>query len=441
MKVKDSGLNMNNLLSNKNMKRRIISSLIGNALEWYDFFLYGTAAAVVFGGLFFPFEHNSLLGTLIAFSGFTVGFIARPLGGIIFGHMGDTKSRKDALIYTLILMGVCTFLIGLLPTYKSIGVAAPILLILLRFVQGIASGGEWGGGVLILTETAPSSKKGFYTAFSQMGVSGGFVLSSFAFWLTQLLPYETFISWGWRLPFLASFILLIVGIYIRKNIEESASFTQEKNYRLQKQNKIEVPFISIFRYHLKPLLQAIALRMPENGAVYLFFTFSIVYCRHINIPLGDIISCVTIAMTVETFAILFWGWLGDKIGFKTVYYIGVIGLILIAFPFFWLLNQHNYLAISIATLLGLPFCHGAMIGSQPCLITDLFPSESRYTGLSLGHEIGSIFAGGIGPILAVALLIKFDSYWPISIMIIFWALCAIWALSSFEKNSKLVSVT
>jgi MFS family permease len=414
------------------MRKLVIASILGNALEWYDFFLYGTAAALVFGPLFFPVGGDPLQGTLLAFSGFAVGFLARPLGGIVFGHLGDRYSRKMTLIMTLTLMGATTFVIGLLPVYSQVGIWAPLTLIILRFLQGVASGGEWGGGVLMLSENAPASRRGFYTAWSQMGVSGGFVLSAFAFWLVQKLPESDFMSWGWRVPFLLSIVIFLVGVYIRKNIRESKAFTQAKPQ--EKHEKI--PLLVLVREHPKALLQAIALRLPENGASYIFFTFSVVYAKHIGISTGDIISAVTLAMLVEFFSILFWGALSDRIGLKPVYYIGVIGLLVMAFPFFWLLSTGSYGAIMLAMFLGLPFCHGAMIGTQPCIMSDLFPVRVRYSGLALGHEVGSIFSGGLGPMLAVALLIEFDAAWPVSILLVVYALLAWVALRSLPSQHE-----
>ncbi|NDJ58723.1 MHS family MFS transporter [Enterobacteriaceae bacterium 4M9] len=415
------------------MRKLVLSSLLGNSLEWYDFFLYGTAAALVFGELFFPVHGDSLLGTLLAFSGFAVGFLARPLGGVLFGHLGDRHSRKQALIVTLALMGGCTFLIGLLPGYQHIGFLAPLALILLRLVQGVACGGEWGGGVLMLSENATPQKKGFYTAWSQMGVSGGFVLSSLAFWLVRQLPDAAFMSWGWRLPFLASALLFVVAMYIRKNIEESRSFLGRRDEQAQAEN---MPLAQILRHHRRALLQAIALRLPENGAVYLFFTFSLVYCRHLGIPDGSIIACITLAMAVEFFSILFWGALADRIGFRRVYLIGTLGVLLLAFPFFWLLESAHTGAMLLAMMLALPFCHGAMTGAQPPLVAALFPAGVRYTGLSLGHEIGSILAGGLGPMVAVALLMAFDASWPVSLLLVAWGLCALVALWSLRGHPQ-----
>ncbi|CAM6731551.1 Na+/melibiose symporter or related transporter [Leclercia adecarboxylata] len=414
----------------KQLRKLVIASVLGNALEWYDFFLYGTAAALVFGPLFFPVGGDPMQGTLLAFSGFAVGFLARPLGGIVFGHIGDRYSRKMTLIMTL--MGATTFIIGLLPVYAQIGIWAPVSLITLRFLQGVASGGEWGGGVLMLSENAPSSRRGYFTAWSQMGVSGGFVLSAFAFYLVQKLPEEDLMSWGWRVPFLLSILIFLVGVYIRKNIRESKAFSQAKPETKHE----KIPLMVLIREHPKALLQAIALRLPENGASYIFFTFSVVYAKHIGISTGEIISAVTLAMLVEFFSILFWGALSDRIGLKPVYYIGVIGLLVMAFPFFWLLSTGDYGWIMLAMFLGLPFCHGAMIGTQPCIMSDLFPVRVRYSGLALGHEVGSIFSGGLGPMLAVALLMHFDASWPVSLLLMGYALLAWIALRSLPATTK-----
>ncbi|MCS2167864.1 MHS family MFS transporter [Scandinavium sp. H17S15] len=414
------------------MRKLVLASVLGNALEWYDFFLYGTAAALVFGPLFFPVGGDPLQGTLLAFSGFAVGFLARPLGGIAFGHIGDRYSRKMTLIMTLTLMGATTFVIGLLPVYSQVGIWAPISLITLRFLQGVASGGEWGGGVLMLSESAPASRRGFYTAWSQMGVSGGFVLSALAFYLVQQLPEADFMRWGWRVPFLLSIVIFLVGVYIRKNIRESKAFAQAK----PEDKHEKIPLITLMRDHPKALLQAIALRLPENGASYIFFTFSVVYAKHIGIGTGEIISAVTLAMLVEFFSILFWGALSDRIGLKPVYYIGVIGLLVMAFPFFWLLSTGNYGWVMLAMMLGLPVCHGAMIGTQPCIMSDLFPVRVRYSGLALGHEVGSIFSGGLGPMLAVALLMEFNASWPVSLLLVAYALLAWVALRSLPSGRQ-----
>lgn len=417
----------------QNMKRIVISSILGNALEWYDFFLYGTAAALVFGTLFFPAQSDPLIGTLLAFSGFAIGFIARPLGGVFFGHIGDKYSHKMTLIITLTLMGASTFMIGVLPTYQHVGIIAPVLLISMRFLQGIASGGEWGGGVLMLSENAPEHKKGFYTAWSQAGVSGGFVLSALAFYMVNLLPQESVMSWGWRMPFLASVLIFFLGIYIRKNIKENPDVIAARKKAKESNDTAHIPIIHILKKHPLQVLQAIGLRMPENGAVYIFFTFSLVYGKHIGLTDGAIVGATGIAMLLELFSIVMWGAIADKIGFKTVYYIGVFGLLIMAFPFFWLIDSGVNACIMLAMILGLPVCHGAMIGAQPCLMGELFPTEARYTGLALGHELGALLAGGFGPMLAVGLLIKFNASWPVSLMLIVFAMLAFITLLTIKE--------
>lgn len=397
------------------LRKIVFASVLGNALEWYDFFLYGTAAALVFAPLFFPANTDPILGTLGAFAGFAVGFVARPLGGIVFGHIGDKFGRKKALIITLMMMGAATFIIGLLPTYQDVGFLAAISLVILRIVQGIASGGEWGGGVLMLSENAPAERKGFYAAWSQLGVSGGFVLSAAAFYLVQMLPNDDFMSWGWRIPFLASILIFGVGVYIRRSLPESQEF--QKNVA-EKEAAKHLPAMQVLREHPKEVLQAMGLRVAENGGAYIFLAFSMAYAKFTGLSTQVVLSGVMLAMIVEAFSILFWGWLSDVIGRRTVYAIGSISLMLFAFPFFWLMDTHSTSLVYLALFLGLPFSHGAMIGTQPVLMGDLFPTHVRYTGLAMGHEIASIFAGGFAPLAATALFAVYKDSWPVATMLV-----------------------
>lgn len=394
--------------------RIVVASVIGNALEWYDFFLYGTAAALIFGPLFFPAGTDPIIGTMGAFAGFAVGFVARPLGGIIFGHIGDREGRKKALVITLSMMGVATFLIGLLPTFQQVGFLAPVCLVILRIVQGIASGGEWGGGVLMLSENAPADRTGFFAAFSQLGVSAGFVLSAAMFYLVQMLPTEDFMSWGWRIPFLASVVIFGVGVYIRRNLPESREFERDVN---TKDEAKHLPALQVLRDHPKAVLQAMGLRLAENGGGYIFLAFSMAYAKFTGLSTQVVLSGVMVAMIIEAFSILFWGWLSDIIGRRTVYAIGSVSLIAFAFPFFWLMDTHQPLLVYLALCLGLPFSHGAMIGTQPAMMGELFPTHVRYTGLALGHEIASIFAGGFAPLIATALFSAYKDAWPVAVML------------------------
>nr|WP_288453016.1 MFS transporter [uncultured Pseudomonas sp.] len=396
------------------LRRIVAASVIGNALEWYDFFLYGTAAALVFGPLFFPAGTDPVVGTLGAFAGFAVGFVARPLGGIVFGHIGDRHGRKLALVITLSLMGFATFLMGLLPTFEQAGYLAPISLVILRIVQGIASGGEWGGGVLMLSENAPSSRTGFYASWSQLGVTGGFLLSAGAFYLAQLLPDDDFMSWGWRIPFVASIVIFGVGLYIRRSLPESRDFQQDVEAKAAAKH---LPAMQVLREHPKAVLQAMGLRLAENGGAYIFLSFAMAYAKFTGLATQTVLIGVMIAMTLEAFMILFWGWLSDIIGRRTVYAIGSLGLVVFAFPFFWLFDTHDTLLVYLALILGLPLSHAAMIGTQPALMGELFPTHVRYTGLAMGHEIASIFAGGFAPLIATALFAHFQSAWPVSVML------------------------
>lgn len=393
------------------IKKYIAASLMGNALEWYDFFLYATAAAIVFGDLFFPADVDPLIGTLGAFAGFAVGFAARPLGGIIFGHIGDRISRKTALIVTLTTMGAATFLMGLLPTYGSVGILAPILLVALRVIQGIAAGGEWGGGVLIISENSSSERRGVFSAFSQGGVTLGFVLSSAAFYLVQLLPDEQFMAWGWRLPFLLSVLLFGVGMYIRFHLPEAEEFTQAKSEHKTR----SIPVFEALRTHPKEILVAMGLRVAENGGSYLILSFSLVYGVHVGVDRGILLLGVTFSTLFAFISIIFFGHLSDKFGRRKVYGFGAIALGAMAFPFFALLDTNTTPLIILAYFIGNGVCHAAMIGSQPAFFHELFSPEVRYSGMALGHELAAVFAGGLAPFIATALLLKFDSSVPVSL--------------------------
>jgi len=414
------------------MRKLVVASLFGNALEWYDFFLYGTAAALVFGQLFFIKGTDPLLATMIAFVGFTVGFVVRPIGGMLFGHIGDRYGRKTALVWTLSLMGLSTCLVGMLPTYAQAGIWAPIALLALRVVQGIASGGEWSGGVLMISESAPERLRGFYASWSQVGVAGGFVLSSAAFLAVQALPHDEFLSWGWRLPFLASVLILGVGVYIRTRLPESSAFVQaEKSGRT-----VHAPILEVIRNQPIQILQAMGLRVAENGGSFIFLAFSLVYGRFAGLPNSVMLTGVMVSMIIELVTIPLWGRLSDRIGRKPVYLIGSIGLMVVAFPFFWLIDSHASALIWLAFILGNPICHGAMIGTQGAMMGELFTTEVRYSGMALGHEIASVFAGGLSPLLATALLAKYHAAWPISLLLMGLGLITVISLVFTKETSR-----
>ncbi|MEK6347376.1 MAG: MFS transporter [Burkholderia sp.] len=408
----------------KSLRRIVLASVAGNALEWYDFFLYSTAAALVFGELFFPKGTDPLLGTIGAFAGFAVGFAARPIGGILFGHVGDRLGRKHALVWTLAIMGAATFLIGLLPTYSQVGIAAPALLVVLRVLQGIAAGGEWGGGVLMISESAPAEKRGFYASMSQLGVGGGFVLSALVFFVVQLLPKDQFMSWGWRIPFLVSILIFGVGVYIRTRLPESTEFASAKAAG----KASHMPVLEAIRKHPREILVAMGLRVAENGGSYIMLAFALSYGKFIGVSSQVMLAGVIASMTVELGAMLLWGRLSDRIGRKPVYMIGAVGLVIVAFPFFWLLDTKVPALIWLAFLIGNAVCHGAMIGTQPSLMGELFSTEVRYSGMALGHEVASVFAGGFSPLIATALLAHYHAAWPVAVLMMAMGLITMVAL-------------
>lgn len=399
----------------RSLRRIVFASVIGNALEWYDFFLYSTAAALVFGELFFPKGTDPLLGTLAAFAGFAIGFAARPFGGILFGHIGDKFGRKGALVWTLAIMGGATFLIGLLPTYAQAGFWSPVLLIVLRILQGIAAGGEWGGGVLMISESAPAEKRGYYASWSQIGVGGGFVLSAAVFYAVQMLPKDAFLSWGWRIPFVLSIVIFGVGVYIRSRLPESAEFSKAEATG----KTVRAPLLDVIRKHPKEILMAMGLRVAENGGSYIVVAFALVYGKFIGVPNQIMLGGLIVSMIAELFTIPLWGRLSDHWGRKPVYMIGAMGFVLMAFPFFWMLDTHTPAWIWLAFMMGNAVCHGAMIGTQPSLMSELFSIEVRYSGMALGHEVASVFAGGLSPLIATALLAHYHASWPIAMLMMF----------------------
>lgn len=389
-----------------------VASFIGTAIEWYDFFLYGTAAALIFNRLFFP-TFAPLAGTLAAFGTYAVGFIARPLGGVIFGHYGDKIGRKSMLSLTLLLMGTATFCIGLLPTYETLGVWAPLLLILLRVLQGFGVGGEWGGAVLMAVEHAPDGKRGFYGSWPQIGVPAGLLLSTGVFSLVSTLPEEQLLAWGWRLPFLLSIILVGVGLFIRLRIHETPAFNQVK----EAGEEAQIPLFEAIRAHPRNILLAMGARVAENGFFYVYSVFALVYVtEQLKLPRSTILHGVLLATVCEFFSIPFFGALSDRIGRRPVYMAGAAISALFSFPFFWLLDTKQSLLIWLAVVIGLSLGHGAMYGPQASFFSELFGARVRYSGASLGYQLASVFAGGLSPLIATALLSWSGGRpWPIAL--------------------------
>jgi MFS transporter, MHS family, shikimate and dehydroshikimate transport protein len=379
------------------IRQVVAASFIGTAIEWYDFFLYGTAAALVFPALFFP-EFSELAGTLAAFSTYAVGFAARPLGGIVFGHYGDRIGRKTMLILSLLIMGIATFLIGLLPTFEQVGVLAPVLLVVLRFCQGIGVGGEWGGAVLMAVEHSPEGRRGFYGSWPQMGVPAGLLLANLVFAATSAWLPE---AWGWRVPFLLSIVLVGVGLFIRLRILETPAFRQVQ----ESHTEADMPIVDVVRTYPKNVLLAMGMRVAENGTFYILTAFVLSYITaELGLEQGTGLTGVIIAATIGLFTIPLFGALSDRVGRRPVYLFGAVFSLLFAFPFFWLLNTEVAPLIWLAIVLGVNLGHDSMYGPQAAYFSELFGTRVRYSGASLGYQLASVFAGGLAPLIATALL-------------------------------------
>jgi metabolite-proton symporter len=385
----------------RSIKSVVAASFIGTTIEWYDFFLYGTAAALVFGDLFFP-NAEPLIGTLLAFSTYAVGFAARPLGGIVFGHYGDRIGRKAMLVASLLIMGVATFLIGCLPTYSSIGILAPILLVVLRFAQGIGVGGEWGGAVLMSVEHAPKGRRGFFGSWPQMGVPAGLLLSTLVFKLVQGNTTEAaFASWGWRVPFLASAILVIVGLVIRLKIMESPAFERIK----ETATEAKKPIVDVVRKYPRDVLTAMGMRVAENGCFYILTVFVLAYGEdELGLEKDTMLNGVIIAAAIGLITVPLWGALSDRLGRRPLYLAGALVTTLWAFPLFGLINTESPILIWLAIAVGVNLGHDLMYGPQAAYFSELFGTRVRYSGASLGYQLASVFAGGFAPLIETALL-------------------------------------
>ncbi|MEV4014743.1 MFS transporter [Nonomuraea angiospora] len=408
------------------IKKIVAASLIGTTIEWYDFFLYGSAAALVFNKLFFP-ESDPLTGTLLAFLTYAVGFVARPLGGLVFGHFGDRIGRKTLLVVSLLTMGAATFLIGCLPTYETLGPSAALLLTALRLVQGFALGGEWGGAVLIVSEHGDTARRGFWASWPQAGAPGGNllatgVLAALAAWQSD----EAFLAWGWRVPFLLSGVLVLIGLWIRLTITESPVFKEAPP-------EVAAPIVGVLRHHWKDVLTAIGARLAENISFYLLTVFVITYAKSVKIDNSTVLNAVLIASAIHFITIPMWGALSDRIGRRPIYLAGAAGIGVWIFAFFPLIDTGNFLVITLAITVGLLF-HGMMYGPQAAFFSELFGTRMRYTGVSIGAQLSAIVAGALAPIIAVALLKSYSSSLPISVYLGLAALLTLGAVYAARET-------
>ena len=395
---------------------------MGTTIEWYDFFIYGTAAALIFNQLFFP-GSEPLAGTLLAFGTYAVGFAARPLGGIFCGHFGDKIGRKSMLVMTLIVMGLATFAIGLLPTYASIGVWAPLLLVALRFLQGFAVGGEWGGATLMAVEYAPPGRRGFYGAWPGMGIPAGLVLATAVFSIFQMLPEEQFLAWGWRAPFLISIVLVAVGLFIRLKIFETPAFEQAR----ESGEVSNLPIVDVLQNYWRSILITMGAFFLLNGGFYIAITFMLTYgTQTVGVESSTMLTGVLIAACVQIVAIGFFGALSDRVGRRPVYLGGAIFLGLFSFPLFWMVNTGNAVVIWLALTIAVASL-GAMYGPMGAFFSELFDTRVRYSGASLGYQLASVFAGGLAPFIGVALLSRYG-YTAVALYMIGMAIVTIVAV-------------
>ncbi|MDQ0219566.1 MFS transporter [Peribacillus cavernae] len=419
-------------------KKVLLASLMGSAIEFYDFFLYGTVAALVFNKLFFP-NDDPFVSLLLAYASFGVTFFVRPLGGLIFSHMGDKFGRKNTLVISLLLMGISTVCIGLLPTYSTIGIWAPILLVAFRIIQGIGLGGEWGGAILLAVESAPKDRKGFFGSFPAMGIPLGMLLGTFAVSLASLLPDQQFLAWGWRIPFVLSAVLVVIGIWIRSGISETSAFKEEK----EKGNVVKVPLFETLRYHWKAVLISLGAKCVEVGPFYLFTTFFISYATDtIGYSRTTALNVITVATLVTTICIPLMGILSDKIGRKRVFLMGALALTIFSFPYFYLLSLQSTIWLFAASIIGLGIMWSAIAGLIGTMFSEMFSTNVGYTGITLGYQTGSALFGGTAPMIATLLLSKYNNSWvPLASFLAILCIASLISVLFLRENKEIETST
>jgi len=384
----------------REIQRVAFASAIGCVIEWYDFFLYGVVAGLVFNKLFFP-NQDPFVGMLLAYATFAVGFVARPVGGIVFGHFGDRLGRKGMLVLTLLIMGIATFLIGLLPTYETAGVWAPVLLLVLRVLQGLGIGGEWGGAVLMAVEYAPKERRGFYGSWPQIGVPAGLFLATIVVALLSQASDQAFLDWGWRVAFLLSGLLVAVGLYIRLKILETPMFERLKTT----QEQAKVPFFELWRTHAMKTILGMGCRFIEGVTFNIFGVYSIAYLTSaLKLPRTTALIAVSIASLLMVFLIPVFGKMSDSFGRRKTYSLGVIGIAVLAYPSFWLMNTREVPLVILAILVPFGIVYPMVYGPIAAMFSESFSTRVRYTGVSFVYQFSGIFASGLTPLIAASLL-------------------------------------
>lgn len=388
-------------------KKVLIASLTGSSIEWFDYFLYGTAAALVFNKIFFPMV-DPVIGLILSYLSFSLTFFIRPIGGVLFAHIGDRIGRKKTLVLTLSLMGGATVMIGLLPTYDMIGMWAPALLILMRIIQGMGIGGEWGGALLLAYEYAPEKRKGFFGSIPQAGVTIGMLMATFIVSLMTLFSEEDFLSWGWRIPFLLSSVLVILGLWIRKDIDETPDFQKVK-----KSGQVaKAPLRDTIKHHWREVLIAAGLKVVETAPFYIFSTFVVSYATTtLTYQKSQALEAVTLGALVATIMIPLMGLLSDRVGRQRMYAVSVFVLGLFIVPWFMLLNTGTTWGIVLATVIAFGVLWAPVTAVLGTLCSEIFSANVRYTGITLGYQLGAALAGGTAPLIATGLLAKYDGDW------------------------------
>ena len=384
--------------------------LVGTTIEFYDFFIYGTAAALVFPKLFFP-EASPFIGTLLAFAAFGVGFVARPLGGVIFGHFGDRIGRKKMLVVSLMIMGLSTVLIGALPTYATAGALAPTLLVLLRLAQGIAVGGEWGGAVLMAVEHAPPNRRGFYGSWPQAGAPLGTLLATGAFFLVSLLPDDDFLAWGWRIPFLASIVLILAGLFIRMKVTESPAFQAVHEHGAEPRR----PLVEVLRDHPRAVLLVAGAFLVQSTVSYVFIAYLASYgTAQVGASRTSVLAVIMLSAVVSTILHITFGGLSDRVGRKPLYIAGVVAMGVLIFPAFALFNTGNFGPMLLAHVLMFGIALSLAGGPTPAMFSEMFSSRIRYTGASVGYQLAGLFGAALSPIIAASLYEAFGTGYAIA---------------------------